>query len=184
MKLFPTVTVAVCCAATALGQGVASEWDVRAMLSSLQTQAQHLKPVLDQIKPDAWVANGAQQTYVAQWKESEANLRYLQQTSEAFFKQPERLTLALDTYFRMQAVDLVLRSLAEGIRKYQNPAVAELVQGIVNENSGNRDKLREYIRQLAQEKEEEFQVVDREAQRCRGVLLKQPPAATHERKAK
>jgi hypothetical protein len=89
-------------------------------------------------------------------------------------KQPERLTLALETYFRMQAVDTMLGSLIEGIRKYQNPSLAELVQGVVDENSANRDKLRQYIQDLAAQKEQEFAVADKEAQRCRATLMRQP----------
>jgi hypothetical protein len=151
-------------------QGVPEEWDARTMLRSLQTQTQHLKPILDQIHPENWVAQGAPKEYVSQYQTAQAELRYLQQTSDAFMKQPERLPLALDTYFRMQSLDTMLSSLIQGIRRYQNPAVGDLVQGVLNENTGNRDRLREYIRQLAVEKEQEFQIADREAQRCRGAI--------------
>jgi hypothetical protein len=119
---------------------------------------------------------------VTQWKSSEAELRYLLQSSQAFSRQPDRLPLALDTYFRMQSMNTILGSLIEGIRKYQNPAVGDLVQGIMNENSGNRERLRQYVVDLATEKEQEFQIADKEAQRCRGTLLRQPtttrPAGT------
>ncbi len=151
------------------------------MVNNLQTQEQHLKPLLDQLKPDAWVSNGAPQTYVTQWRNTEAELKYLMQNSDAFMKQPEKLPLALDTYFRMQSINTMLGSITEAVRKYQNPAVAELVQSAANETAGNADKLREYIRELAQQKEEEFQVADREAQKCRASLLKQTPM---ERKSK
>lgn len=154
-------------------QGVPEEWDVRTMVQKLKTQAQHLSPVLDQIKPEAWISQGAPQAYVTQWKSSQAELRYLLQSTDAFSRQPERLPLALDTYFRMQSVDTMLGSLIEGVRKYQNPAVADLVQSIMNENGGNRDRLREYIRELATEKEQEFQVADKEAQRCRSTLMRE-----------
>ena len=46
------------------------------------------------------------------------------------------------------------------------------------ENSTNRDRLRQYLQDLATQKEEEFQVADREAQRCRAALLKQPAPTT------
>jgi hypothetical protein len=51
--------------------------------------------------------------------------------------------------------------------------VAELVQGIMNENGGDRDRLREYVRDLATEKEQEFKIADQEAQRCRGTLMRE-----------
>ncbi len=40
---------------------------------------------------------------------------------------------ALDAYFRMQAMESTLGSVFEGVRKYQNPALADLLQGVVNE---------------------------------------------------
>ena len=70
----------------------------------------------------------------------------------------------------------------ESIRKYQNPAVGELVQGIMYENSGDRDRLREYVRELATEKEQEFQIADKEAQRCRGTLMRETPTGTRRNK--
>jgi hypothetical protein len=161
--------------------GVSSEWDVRKLLDNLNLQAEHLKPVIDQVNPEAWVSKGAPDAYIAQWKSAEAELRYFLSSSNSLSREPERLTLALDTYFRMQAMESTLGSLVEGIRKYQNPALAEIAQTFVAENSTNRDRLRQYISDLATQKEQEFQVADREAQRCRGMLLNQP--TTKERKS-
>jgi hypothetical protein len=154
--------------------GVTSEWDVRKLLDSLNAQASHLKPIVDQVHPDQWVAKGAPDAYIAQFKSAQAEIQYLLGSSAALSREPERLTLALDTYFRMQAMELTLASLGEGIRKYQNPALADLTQSVMGENSANRDRLRQYITDLAAQKEQEFQVADREAQRCRGTLLSQP----------
>jgi len=58
---------------------------------------------------------------------------------------PERMTTALDTFFRMESVDAMLRSVVAGIRKYQNPAVAELLAGLIADTSTDRDKLRQYL---------------------------------------
>lgn len=168
-------------AQTAPPAGVSSEWDVRKLLDGLDIQAQHLKPIIDQVKPEAWVSKGAPEAYVAQWKSAQAELRYLLSSSEALSRDPEKLTLALDTYLRMQTMESTLGSLVEGIRKYQNPALADLTQAVVTENSNNRDRLLEYLRELAAQKEQEFQVADREAQRCRGTLLNQP--ATKDKKS-
>jgi len=154
--------------------GVSSEWDVRKLLDSLDAQAQHLKPVMDQIKPETWVSKGAPEAYVAQGRSAQAELRYLLVSSQALSRDPEKLSLALDTYLRMQSMESTLGSLIEGIRKYQNPALADLAQSLVTENSTNRDRLSQYLRDLAAQKEQEFQVADHEAQRCRGMLLSQP----------
>lgn len=158
----------------ATDDGVASEWDARKLIDALSAQAQHLKPIMDQLQPARWVAKGASQTYVAQSKEAQAQLKYLLSASDAFARDPERLPLGLETYFRMESMESTLGSLVEGVRKYQNPALASIIQTVIGENSTNRDRLRQYLQDLAKQKEEEFQVADREAQRCRAALLKQP----------
>src|ERR1700730_6249248 len=154
--------------------GVSTEWDARKMLEALTLQMQHLKSVIERVKPEGWVANGAPQTYVSQWKTSQTELNYLLSSIDALAKQPERLPLALDAYFRMQAMESTFGSVIEGIRKYQSPAIADLLQGVVNENSINRDKLRQFLQDLAVQKEQEFRVADQEAQRWRSVMMNQP----------
>lgn len=184
MKLAPWICLfflaAAAVAQTAAPTGVSSEWDIRKLLEGLDLQAQHLKPIIDQVKPEAWVSRGASDTYVAQWKSAQAELRYLLSAADGLSRDPEKLTLALDMFLRMQAMESTLGSLIEGIRKYQNPALADLAQSVLAENSSNRDHLQQYLRDLAAQKEQEFQVADREAQRCRGLLLNQP--APRERK--
>jgi hypothetical protein len=156
--------------------GVATPWDTAPMVAALSAQAARLKPILDQLTPKEWVAKGAPDAYIAQWKGAEDELGFLSDSALALEKQPEKLTLALDTYFRLQSLELRLHSLVEGVRNYQNPAVGDLLVGVAAENSANRDKLRQYITDLASAKEQEFEVADKEAQRCRGMLTKQTPA--------
>jgi hypothetical protein len=162
-------------AASQTPAGVSADWDITPTLDALSTQARRLKPILDQLTPQEWVAKGAPDTYVQQWKRAQDELGYLVDSAKAVGKQPERLTLALDTYFRLQSLEARLNSLVEGVRNYQNPAVGDLLMGVLAENSANRDKLRQYITDLAATKEQEFQIVDKEAQRCRGVLTQQTP---------
>jgi hypothetical protein len=153
---------------------VSADWDVSKSVAALSAQAARLKPILDQLTPQQWVSKGAPQAYVQQWKGAEDELGYLVNSAKALEKQPERLTLALDTYFRLQSLESRLNSLADGVRNYQNPAVGDLLLGVLAENSSNRDNLRQYITDLAAQKEQEFQIVDKEAQRCRGILSHQP----------
>jgi hypothetical protein len=176
MKFLPLVFLAL----FARGQGVSNEWDISKTLDALSAQAKRLKPILDQLTPQQWVAKGAPQTYVTQWKGAEDELGYLVSSAESLGKQPEKLTVALDTYFRMQSLEMRLNSLVDGVRNYQNPAVGDLLIGVLAENSSNRDKLRQYITDLANTKEKEFEVADKEAQRCRGIMNRQPakPPAT------
>jgi hypothetical protein len=101
---------------------------------------------------------------------------YVLRAADALGKQPEKLSLAFETYFRMQAVEAQINSLVEGVRRYQNPAVGDLMISVMAANSTNRDQLRQYITDLAETKEQEFRIVDQEAQRCRGILVRQAPA--------
>jgi hypothetical protein len=157
-------------------QGVSAPWDISQTLTSLAEQSQRLLPLLEQLTPEKWEAKGAPAAYTAQWRNARSEVGYLLTTAEATKKQPEKLTLALETLFRLQAVEAQVTSLTEGVRRYQNPAVGDLLVSAVSANSANRDQLRQYITDLAKTKEEEFQVVDREAQRCRGTLMRQPPS--------
>jgi site-specific recombinase XerC len=81
--------------------------------------------------------------------------------------EPARLTAALDAYFRLQNLETVLTSLVDGVRKYQNPALADLLRGVMSENSTSRQQLRQYLTDLAAVKELESKLMDQEAQRCR-----------------
>jgi len=155
---------------------VDAQWDISQTLTALASQAKRLKPILDQLTPEQWVAKGAPDAYVAQWRGAQSELVYLTDSSKALEAQPERLPLALDTLFRVLALERRLNSLVDGVRNYQNPAVGDLLIGVLGENSANRDKLRQYITDLAASKEQEFEIADKEAQRCRGVLTKQTPA--------
>ena len=158
------------------GQGVSAGWDISKTIDALSAQAKRLKPILDQLTPQEWVKKGAPDAYVSQWRGAQAEVGYLADAAKALDQQPERLTLALETYFRLQALESRLNSLVDGVRNYQNPAVGDLLVGVLGENSSNRDKLRQYITDLAATKEQEFQIADQEAQRCRGMLSHQTPA--------
>jgi len=147
------------------------------MLADLATETQRFKPILDQVDPQAWVAAGAPETYVAQLKSTRSEVDYLITATKALAQRPEKLALALETLFRMQAVEAFLRSLGEGIRRYQNPALADLLNGLTSETLASRDRLRNYVVELAAIKEQEFAIMDQEAQRCRATISRQPAPA-------
>ena len=191
MKYFPSLTSLPLLALPLLAQpqppaqpSVDAQWDISQTLAALSSQAKRLKPILDQLTPEQWVAKGAPDAYVAQWRGAQNELGYLTDSAKALEAQPERLPLALDTLFRVLALERRLNSLVDGVRNYQNPAVGDLLIGVLGENSSNRDKLRQYITDLAVSQEQEFQIVDKEAQRCRGVLGQQgaPRKATPPKK--
>ncbi len=154
--------------------GIPPEWETRKMLADLASEVQRIKPMLDQVTAKDWIASGASETYVAQLKSAKAEIDYLVGSTKMLSEQPERLTVALETFFRLEAVEAMLGSLIRGIRKYQNPAVADLLQASLNGAVARHETLRQYLVQLANEKEQEFRVVDEEAQRCRGMLSRMP----------
>ncbi len=160
-------------AATCWGQ-VDNEWDLRKLLDELDRGTSRVKPVLVQADPAKWSDRGAAANYAPQFKSAQNQIDYLRTTRIEFAKQPERLTLALETFFRLESMEQSLSSFTDGLRKYGNPAVADLLDGAVRQNSTNRNRLRQYISSLAQTKEQEFQIADQEAQRCRANLSRQP----------
>jgi hypothetical protein len=101
------------------GQGapsVPAPWDVSKSVRELAAQVAQLKPVLAQLTPQEWVEKGAPDAYVSQWQGARQELEYLDQTARALEQHPEKLTAALDVYFRLQGVEWRLESLSEGAR--------------------------------------------------------------------
>jgi hypothetical protein len=160
--------------AAAQEAGVAPVWVVRKDIAALVEHVERMKPIVEQAKPEQWTAQGAPAAYVDQGKRLRAEVQYLLDSAKALNGKPDRLTFALDTYFRLQSVDQMLESYGAGIRKYQNAPLADLLQSALNDSAADRDKLRQYIMDLAADQEHEFRVADEEAQRCRAMLLSSP----------
>jgi hypothetical protein len=174
---------ATVCGLSAQSGGLPPEWEVQKQMSSLAEHVQRVKPLLDKINPQEWEKRGAPAAYATQLKNTRAEIDYLAGSTRELSAHPYKLTVALETFLRMQSVDALLRSIASGIRKYQNPAVADLLQSLIADTSTDREKLRQYLVDLVAEREQEFKIMDQEAQRCRAVLSRQPrPAAGTVRK--
>jgi hypothetical protein len=172
--------LAVC----ACGQekGIEPDWDIRPVLKEIAAHAQRLIPVLDQIDAKGMVQNGAPDTYAAQINESKVQAKAVAAESLALANSPEKLSADLATFFRLQALERTLLSVEEGLRKYWNPALADLLSGQMAQNGTNRERFQRYIVDLAAEHEQEYAIMDHEAQRCRGALAKQPSLAPNTEK--
>ncbi len=162
--------------ARANAQGVSAPWDISQTAGVLADQAARLTPVLGRLDPELWEKNGAPAAYVAQALSTQLEAGYLVDAARKFAKQPEKLSLAISTYFRMQSVETMINSLSEGVRRYQEPKLGDELVATLAANYGNRDQLRQYIADLADTREQEWKVIDSEAQRCRGDLMKLPAA--------
>jgi len=147
---------------------------VVAIFSAISQHASRIEPMLQQIKPNDWVAKGAPDTYVAQWNSAMEQLKAIQSDMSALAQHPEQMTECMKALFRVQASHQVLNSLMDGLRKYQNPALAELIESVSAEDQANIDRLEQYVLQLSTEKDQQYAVVDSEAQRCRATLSRQP----------
>ena len=153
---------------------MAPDWDIRVILNELGAHADRLQPVFRQIDAKAWVAKGASETYATQLESCQAQAKALADGARQLARKPDVLSAALELYFRMQALDNMIGSLQDGIRKYQNPAVAEMLAGVAAEGGPNRERFLRFIIDLAAEREQQLSVMDGEAQRCRGMLARQP----------
>jgi hypothetical protein len=157
--------------------GIPPEWETRKLLDSLVSNASKLEPLVGEINPADWKQKGAPDAYQAQWKSVRTAIAGLKGSATQLAQEPTRLSLVLDTLFRLDGLNTYLGSLAAGIRKYQNPALADILLGAAGENSANRENLKQYALDLASTKEGELKVMESEAQRCLSTIVKQAPAA-------
>src|SRR5579862_5959937 len=157
MKIFAAgilIMGAVCLAPLrAQTNGIAPEWDVGKMLTAIAADADRITPYLDQIQPQQWVAKGAPDAYIAQWKQCQIQTKAIADSARTLSRNPEKLSAHLELLFRIGSLDRMLVSLGEGVRRYQNPATADLLHGVMAEGTTNREKLLYYNNKATTEKE-------------------------------
>jgi len=157
--------------------GLVPDWDIRAVLEEMSAHATRVEPLLGQIDAKAWAAKGASETYAAQLQSSKDQAQAIAAAAKALEQNPEKLSSCLELYFRIAGLEDMLASLGDGIRRYQDPALAQKLAALTAENGANRNRFQTYIVNLTTQREQECEVMDREAQRCRGILATQPPVA-------
>jgi hypothetical protein len=162
--------------------GLEPAWDIAVILQEIGGNAARLLPALDQVDAKGWVAKGASETYLAQLDSSKQQARALADGARALARNPEKLSVSLELFFRIEGLETMLGSLQEGIRKYQGAQAAQSLAAVYAEGGANRERFRSYIVNLAAEREQQFTVMDREAQRCRGTLMAPTPTKTTGRK--
>lgn len=175
---FAFLLLSLCAHGQTPAPSVPNAWDIAPVIQDFSEKAQRLKPLLYELKPQEWIAKGAPDTYLSQLTTAQQELDYLMKSAKLFADQPEKLTLAFDAFSRWDSLHARLQTLRDGARRYQDANIGDLLEAVFSVNAENHDKLRQYISDLASQKEEEFAVVDREAQRCRGALTRQPPPKT------
>jgi hypothetical protein len=156
--------------------GLESDWEIAAVLQEIGAHATRILPLLDRVDARQWAARGAPEAYAAQLQSSKEQAQALVDGAKASAADPEALSGELQVLFREQGLKTLLTSVAEAVRKYQSPAVAQELVAMAAESGANRDRLEQYVVNLASEREKEYQVMDKEAQRCRALVLAPPPA--------
>lgn len=151
--------------------GVTPVWELRKQLDALVAQTRRLAPILDQVKPQDWGVEG----YRQQHQETKAQVEYLARSASALAQDPEKMTLALDAFLRLESLEQLLESLSHGTRRHQNPALADLMQAAISDNALHRSRLRGYLVELVATKQDELRAASDEAQTCRAAALA-PPA--------
>jgi hypothetical protein len=145
------------------------------VLQEMAAHARRLQPVLEKMDVNAWVQKGASDTYVTQRQSAKEQALALALEASALSKNPEKLSAALQVLFRLQSLETMMGSLGEGARRYQGARDAQELAMVVAQSGSGRDRLQRYIVNLAAEREQDLEVMDREAQRCRGILTQAPP---------
>jgi hypothetical protein len=158
--------------------GLEADWDIAPVLQQLSVYAGKLPPALDKLDPWAWESKGASGTYLRQLQSSKEQARALADQAKALTRFPEKLSATLEVLFRVQGLDMMLASLVEGARRYQSPADADALESLAVQDGAYRDRLQGYIVNLATAREHDLDVMDREAQRCRGVVTQTPAKTT------
>jgi hypothetical protein len=156
------------------GQGVIPRWEVEELAKGIDEQAAILQQLLEQVRPKEWIQDGAPDAYIGQHETLLGEIENLRLSAQALGRQPTKLSSAVDTFLWMDRVGSMMESLSAGVRRYQNPAVADMLDSARSRSQGPEQQLKEYMRQLVVLHEAEMEIAHSEAQRCRETLAKQP----------
>jgi type II secretory pathway component GspD/PulD (secretin) len=161
--------------------GLETPWDVRKILTDVTAQATQLKPLLPQLNPQQWADRGASTTYILQWQAAQRQVDDVQTFARQLSQKTDSLSLALEVYFRLEALEVTARSLDEGAERYGTRAHADKLAAYVAYSFDSRQRLRDYLKDLAASTEQNFKIADEEAQRCRGIISKEAPPSKKKR---
>jgi hypothetical protein len=157
--------------------GMLNPWEITPVLQEISGHGARMAEAMGRINVRGWVDRGASKTYLEQWQSATEQAKAIAETAGALARSPEKLSAGLDVMFRIQALETMTGSLEQAMRKYQTPADAAALAALAGENGANRSRLERYLVNLAAEQEQQLQVMDSEAQRCRAMLAAPGPAA-------
>lgn len=167
------VLLALCCAAPGFAQsgGMIPRWEVVEIAQTLLKHVENATAVLDGVRPKEWIQDGASTAYADQYDTLVADLANLRLSSEALERDPEKLTVVVDTFLWLDRTHSMMRSITDGARRYQNSSIADLLDSADGRHTAAIEQLKEYMQQLAEDTQHRMEVADAEAQRCRAELV-------------
>jgi hypothetical protein len=151
---------------------VSPEWELKPKAEKISTEVAGLRPWLEKLTPERWTAAGAPQAYERQWKQTMDAISAVQESAGKLAAQPLRLSLAVETLVRLESMLQLGGSISQVVRRYQNPAVADLLDGELATAGSSREWLRQHVSDLTALREKELEVAEQEAQRCRTQLAR------------
>jgi hypothetical protein len=182
VRLILSSLFAVAVFAQTTPSGLEPSWDMAVVIDQMGKDIARLIPVLGQVNAAAWVEKGASDTYVQQLQSSKDQARAIASEAAALARNPEKLSAGLQLFFRFQGLETMLASIEDATRRYQSPQVAQTLAATFGESGANRERFRNYLVNLAADRERQFEIMDQEAQRCRATLMAPPPKTTVRKK--
>jgi hypothetical protein len=189
MSLVKLVLIGALLGASARAQtnGISPAWDVKSTLKQIADQVATYTNTVQQLPVNEWITKGAPTAYLTQKQSLLNEAGYLKLTSSRLAEQPEKLSLVMDAYFRLIALEGYTASLAEAASRYQAPQVADTLMQLLARNANSASRLRQYMMDLSTTKEQEYAIAEKEAQRCQAQLnhnpLAPPPATARPAKS-
>jgi len=168
-------TVVVFLAAMLQSGGVAPEWDVRVQAEKLSKDIGALRAMVSQLEPDRWMIVGAPESMARRRRQALAEMSAVEQAGQTVAAQPERFAPALELLQHLDTALLETHWLIHAVRKYQNPAMADVMESALEPYENARIGLRNYVQDLSASREKEMEVAEKEAQRCREMLSRPAP---------
>jgi hypothetical protein len=172
------VTVLLALSPSLFGQNQPSltpVWEVRKNVLAVVEQIRKLPPLLERADARRWVERGAPDAYVKLLDSSKNRVGQMVASAEQVAKDPEKLSTSLDLLFRIETSQAVLGSLRDGVRKYQGEDLANQLTQAMTDTANSRETLKQHVFDLAQVQEQQMQVMNEEAQRCRGQISRSTP---------
>jgi ribosomal protein L16 Arg81 hydroxylase len=162
-------------ALSAFSQGVPTEWEARKKIDELSARVADVETALSLLDLERWKKAEAPGAYAEQYEAAKRQMASARQAMQELRESPERLATAFEIFLRFEAVDHMLDSVREAARKYDDTAAADALEAKLGATLTARDRFRTYLLDLAKERDAQYAVLVKEAQRCR-TEVNTPPA--------